>query len=79
MFNDEYSLELYKIVREDEDMYYRDFVDFIAKTKVSKAIYHGEPIPMTYQGLFYNKKNRSDLYTFQIFWWAWLTKLPKNS
>lgn len=60
MFNDEYSLELYKIVREDEDMYYRDFVDFIAKTKVSKAIYHGEPIPMTYQGLFYNKKNRSD-------------------
>ena len=56
MFNDEYSLELYKIVREDEDMYYRDFVDFIAKTKVSKAIYHGEPIPMTYQGLFYNKK-----------------------
>lgn len=60
MFNDEYSLELYKIVREDEDMYYRDFVDFIAKTKVSKAIYHGEPIPMTYQGLCYNKKNRSD-------------------
>lgn len=60
MYNDEYSLELYKIVREDEDMYYRDFVDFIAKTKVSKAIYHGEPIPMTYQGLFYNKKNRSD-------------------
>lgn len=60
MFNDEYPLELYKIVREDEDMYYRDFVDFIAKTKVSKAIYHGEPIPMTYQGLFYNKKNRSD-------------------
>ena len=55
MYNDEYSLELYKIVREDEDMYYRDFVDFIAKTKVSKAIYHGEPIPMTYQGLFYNK------------------------
>ena len=60
MYNDEYSLELYKIVREDEDMYYRDFVDFIAKTKVSKAIYHGEPIPMTYQGLFYNKRNRSD-------------------
>lgn len=67
MFNDEYSLELYKIVREDEDMYYRDFVDFIAKTKVSKAIYHGEPIPMTYQVFSTTKRTAQILYIFQIF------------
>lgn len=60
MFNDKYVDEYYNIIKEDENYYYLDYLNMQEKVENSSAIYKDEPIPVTYQGLFYDKENKKD-------------------
>ena len=60
MHNDKYSLEYYEIIKKDEKGYYEDYQKLQEAIKNSSAYYKGEPIPVTYQGFFYDKKARED-------------------
>ena len=60
MFNDKYVNEYLNIIKEDEEFYYKDYLDMQEKVRNSSAIYKGQPIPVTYQGLFYDEENKKD-------------------
>ncbi|HHX68389.1 MAG: glutathionylspermidine synthase [Miniphocaeibacter sp.] len=60
MYNDKYVNEYVNIIKKDENFYYKDYLNMLEKVKNSNAIYKGEPIPITYQGLFYDKENKKD-------------------
>lgn len=60
MHNDKYALEYYEILKKDEKKYYEDYKNLVERVNNSSAYYHGEPIPVTYQGFFYDEKARDD-------------------
>ncbi len=60
MHNDKYAIEYYELLRKDEKKYYEDYKDLVEKVNNSSAYYHGEPIPVTYQGFFYDKTAKAD-------------------
>src|SRR5699024_10270650 len=60
MFNDKYVNEYLNIIKEDEEFYYKDYLDMQEKVRNSSAIYKGQPIPVTYQGLYYDEENKKD-------------------
>lgn len=60
MYNDKYVNEYVNIIKKDENFYYKDYLNMLEKVNNSNAIYKGEPIPITYQGLFYDKENKKD-------------------
>lgn len=60
MYNDKYVKEYVNIIKKDENFYYKDYLNMLEKVNNSNAIYKGEPIPITYQGLFYDKENKKD-------------------
>ena len=60
MYNDKYVNEYVEIIKKDVDKYYKDYLDMMVKVNNSNAIYRGEPIPITYQGLFYDEENVRD-------------------
>ena len=61
MHNDKYAIEYYELLKKDEKKYYEDYKDLVEKVNNSSAYYHGEPIPVTYQGCFYYKTAKADL------------------
>lgn len=60
MYNDKYVNEYVDIINKDVDYYYKDYLNMLEKVNNSNAIYKGEPIPVTYHGLFYDKDNKDD-------------------
>lgn len=60
MHNDKYAIEYYELLKKDEKKYYEDYKDLVEKVNNSSAYYHGEPIPVTYQGFFYDKTAKAD-------------------
>lgn len=60
MHNDQYSIEYYELLKKDEKKYYEDYKKLVERVNNSSAYYHGEPIPVTYQGFFYDKAARAD-------------------
>lgn len=52
MFNEKLAKEYIGLVKEKPDEYYQDYLDLIERSKKSTALYKGEPIPITYQGMF---------------------------
>ena len=60
MYNDKYVEEYINIIKKDEKKYYRDYLKMLEKVNNSNAIYKGEPIPVTYQGLFYDEESKED-------------------
>lgn len=57
MFNADLVEEYIEIIKEDPELYYQDYLKAIEKSKVSTALYKGEPIPITYQGMFVSEKD----------------------
>ncbi|WP_100065384.1 glutathionylspermidine synthase family protein [Miniphocaeibacter massiliensis] len=60
MYNDKYVDEYIDIIKKDEKEYYKDYLEMLDKVNHSNAIYKGEPIPVTYQGLFYDEESKKD-------------------
>lgn len=57
MFNRVYTDDYFKILDEGKWDYYSDFKDFKRKSEESDAKYKGQPIPVTYQGMFFSSDN----------------------
>ena len=61
MYNQEYFDKYLEIIEKDKDKYYSDYLNMVDRVNHSNAIYNGEPIPVTYQGLFYGEDTRKNL------------------
>ncbi len=61
MYNQEYFDKYLEIIKKDEEKYYKDYLKMLDEVSKSKAIYHGEPVPVTYQGLFYDVETKKNL------------------
>lgn len=60
MFNKELVEKYIEIVKADPEGYYKDNLEMQEKAKKSSAIYKGQPIPITYQGMFISEENHKD-------------------
>ena len=60
MFNKKIARDYIDIVKEDPDLYYKDFKEMEERVKNSSAIYKGEPIPVTYQGMLIGQDHKKD-------------------
>lgn len=58
MFNETYVKEYIDIIQGDPKKYYEDYVKMVDAVNHSNAIYKGQPIPVTYQGMFYGKEHK---------------------
>ncbi|MDO5755698.1 MAG: glutathionylspermidine synthase family protein [Tissierellia bacterium] len=61
MLNDNYTQEYIQILRKNEEEYAKDYRKLLEKVENSTAIIHGEPVPVTYQGLFYDGEHEAQL------------------
>lgn len=58
MFNKKYAEEYISLVKKDREKYYKDYLKLLDDVAHSNAIYKEKPVPVTYQGLFYDQADR---------------------
>ncbi|WBW49702.1 glutathionylspermidine synthase [Peptoniphilus equinus] len=61
MFNKHYATEYIELIRRDPKLYYDDYLKLKDDVAHSNAIYKDKPVPVTYQGLFYDAADRKAL------------------
>lgn len=59
MLKDHYTEEYIGILEKNEALYAKDAAVLKNRIAASTAIIHGEPVPCTYQGLFYDEKDEA--------------------
>lgn len=59
MFNADLVTQYIDIIKSDPDKYAADYRTMMEKVKTSRAIYKGQPIPMTYQGMFFSPEDKA--------------------
>ena len=57
MFNEKITNEYINIVKEKPEVYYKDYLELVDRAKNSTAVFRGEPIPVTYQGMFVSQED----------------------
>lgn len=60
MFNIKYAEEYISLVKKEPEKYYKDYLKLLDDVAHSNAIYKEKPVPVTYQGLFYDQKDREN-------------------
>lgn len=58
MFNVKYANEYISIVKENPQLYFNDYKKLLNDVAHSNAIYKEKPVPVTYQGLFYDEDDK---------------------
>lgn len=56
MYFGEFTQEYLSRVMENPDFYYKEFQELLAASEEERTIYHGELVPMTYQGMYFGKE-----------------------
>lgn len=59
MFNKKYAEEYISLVQQNPKIYYEDYLKLLDNVAHSNAIYKEKPVPVTYQGLFYDESDRA--------------------
>lgn len=60
MFNEKIVKDYIAIIEEDPKGYFQDYKAIVERVNNSEAIYKGEPIPVTYQGMFVGADHRDE-------------------
>ncbi len=70
MFNETYVREYLSVVAEKPEKYYKDYLRLVDRVNRSRAIYKGQPIPVTYQGMFYGEEHKKEFEKISQRWMA---------